>query len=393
MAEFRPGNHNHPDDNVRSIQRMLNTIRMHYCQSWDILAEDGIYGIRTANVVRQYQQYKNITSIYKDGDGPILGPTTMMHISSDYNASKNESGQHWDDEPINHKTAPMILEGRVEWSEPVKPATAEKLHLAADVLAFITNEGMPGYEALKRVCPVININISKKGDGIYLIFSKSRAVNFFKAKYRSFDIPASVSDFLGRSTLIWGWIAAYNEIQEYRSSMKEGGNASKLAKIGANIFSLCTGTVDVILSSPIFKKWAARLASRYAVASVSATATLAGATLLSTVGQAIGAFLLGWELGKLIGSIPIGKGRKLQDVIDDVIEAAWEHPYRVLGLTNPLALLIQCMKSYMLISVYSIQITNTLSHSQKKKIEELSLRDREMQIISSPPRLIIKPAD
>lgn len=78
-----PSNDNRRDPEVQEVQRMLNSIRVNFHHCWDYLSEDGIYGIKTANVVRQFQIYRGISSQMVDYC-PILGDTTIAAIREYY---------------------------------------------------------------------------------------------------------------------------------------------------------------------------------------------------------------------------------------------------------------------------------------------------------------------
>lgn len=80
---LEPYNKNKYNSDVVNIQRMLNAIRANFHHNWDYLTVDGIYGKQTANVVRQFQIYKGVSS-QMTKDGPILGDTTIQYIKEEY---------------------------------------------------------------------------------------------------------------------------------------------------------------------------------------------------------------------------------------------------------------------------------------------------------------------
>jgi len=80
---LEPNSNNKRHSEVAEVQRMLNSIRVNFHHSWDYLSEDGIYGKQTANVVRQFQIYKGISS-QMTKDGPVLGDTTILYIKEMY---------------------------------------------------------------------------------------------------------------------------------------------------------------------------------------------------------------------------------------------------------------------------------------------------------------------
>lgn len=80
---LEPSRNNKKSSEVAEIQRMLNIIRGKFHCNWEYLTEDGIYWKQTANVVRQFQIYKGISS-QMTNDGPVLGDTTIRYIREAY---------------------------------------------------------------------------------------------------------------------------------------------------------------------------------------------------------------------------------------------------------------------------------------------------------------------
>lgn len=78
-----PDNNNRPDPTVREVQYMLNSIRLNFHHNWEYLTEDGIYGKKSAQTVKKYQEYRGISS-QMSSLGPILGDTTISYIRDSY---------------------------------------------------------------------------------------------------------------------------------------------------------------------------------------------------------------------------------------------------------------------------------------------------------------------
>lgn len=79
-----PDPKNKPNSTVREVQGMLNSIKVNYHHSWEYLSTDGIYGRKSANAVKKFQEYRGITS-QMSPMGPVLGDTTIKYIRDRYN--------------------------------------------------------------------------------------------------------------------------------------------------------------------------------------------------------------------------------------------------------------------------------------------------------------------
>ncbi len=368
-----PSNDNRRDPEVQEVQRMLNSIRVNFHHCWDYLSEDGIYGIKTANVVRQFQIYRGISSQMVDYC-PILGDTTIAAIREYY------------------RKVPIITNASIS-SQPIqnkKPGIGDISKTSFELMTFLTGEGMPFYKMIQDAFPIAFKKISPNAAAPFFVFSKSEAYhNPFGAKYSRIDIPDSVSRYLGNTCLIWSLLGLKGEIEDYYYYTKINGFDNwRSAELGANVFSLSISSLDFLVSSSKLKKWMPKLFSRYAVAELGSAVSLRGVAALSTIGQIIGAFLLGWEIGKLIGSIPIGNGKCVQDLVNKFMDYAWDHPFRALGL-SPIAFAIDSWKKLIVARVNMISNVKPLTPEEKRKLKELALRDRELQMYAAPPKLII----
>lgn len=63
---------------------MLNAIRINFHHNWEPVAEDGIYGPKSARAIRGFQQYRGISS-QSTPNGPVLGDTTIRYLKESYN--------------------------------------------------------------------------------------------------------------------------------------------------------------------------------------------------------------------------------------------------------------------------------------------------------------------
>lgn len=106
-----PSSDNKSNSEVAEVQRMLNSIRVNFHHDWEYLMEDGIYGKRTAHVVRQFQIYRGISS-QMTVDGPILGNTTVQYIREAYqNVPRIASAAYSTPYKVSQKVNPLqVLE-------------------------------------------------------------------------------------------------------------------------------------------------------------------------------------------------------------------------------------------------------------------------------------------
>lgn len=366
-----PNSRNKPDSTVREVQSMLNAIRTNYHHSWDYLTVDGVYGKGTANVIKKFQEYRGIGSIMTS-DGVILGDTTIEYIRSEYRTTPVLSSCSSNTTSVNKKR-----------SEDVN-----KPQVVFDLITLLSNEGGPIYKKLEEAFPLAFKRLSARSDKPLFVFSKQLAYHN-GAKYERFNLPENVSKYLGNIGLAWAWCTIVEDVKVYNQKRITNNNTlGDTIKLGANIFSLCTSSIDTLLSLPATKQLATRIAGRYAVAETGAAFSVAGASSLSTIGACIGAFLLGWEIGKLIGDIPIGNGKCIQDVIDDYIDQVWEHPYKTLGV-SPIALAIDGWKKIIDWNVNRVSNLKPLTPSEKQKLDLYLLQHREMVMYAAPPKYVI----
>lgn len=366
-----PDPKNKPDSTVREVQMMLNTIRTNYHHNWDYISVDGVYGRDTARAVKKFQEYKGISS-NMSANGAILGDTTITYIRQEYDRVPQLSSGVLSSTPSSRGSSVM-----------------SKSKTVFDAISLMMNEGAPIYKELEKAFPIAFKRLSARSDKPMFVFSKQEAYHK-GAKYGRFNLPESVSRYLGIIGLAWSWLAISFDCQDY-TNKKKGNNLGKadLAKLGANIFSACTASVDTVLSFPATKQFASKIAGKYAVAQTGAAFSVAGATAVSVAGQCIGAFLLGWEIGDLIGDIPIGNGVCVQDAIDDYIDRIWEHPYKMLGPFNSIAYIIDAWKKIIDWNVNRISNLKPLTPAEKQKLDLYIQQHREMEMYAAPPRYSI----
>lgn len=366
-----PSSQNKPDPTVKEVQNMLNAIRANYHHSWAYLIEDGVYGRDTASAVKKFQEYRGISATMTS-EGVMLVDKTIEYIRSEYRTIPVLSNRSSTTTSINKKR-----------SEDVN-----KSQITFDLISLLSNEGGPIYKKLEEAFPLAFKRLSARSDKPLFVFSKQMAYRN-GAKYERFNLPESVSRYLGYIGLAWAWCAIVEDVKGYNQKRLAHNNThGDTLKLGANIFSLCTSSIDTILSLPATKQLATKMAGRYAVAETGAAFSVAGASSMSTIGACIGAFLLGWEIGKLIGDIPIGDGKCIQDVIDDFIYQAWEHPYKTLG-ASPIALAIDGWKKIVDWNVNRVSNLKPLTLAEKQKLDQYLMQHREMTMYAAPPKYVM----
>lgn len=362
---LKPDNNNKPDSLVQEVQSMLNMIRTSYHHNWDYLTPDGRYGELSAIVVRRFQQYKGILSEMTP-KGPVLGDTTINFIRQEFNSIPRISSASSDFVQRQYKT---------ERSNRVN-----KPKVLFDVVSLLSVEGAPIYKKIEAAVPIAFKRLSKQSDSPMFVFSKQQAYHG-GAKYARFNMPESISRYLSTVGMIWSWLLIKEEIDEYnkKRKMNNASNADSL-KLGANIYTLCTSSMDTVLASPVGRQLAKKLAGRYAVAQTGAVvsmSTVTGVAALSAIGQCIGSFLLGWEIGRILGDIPIGDSRHVQDVIDDAINYVWDTPL------NPMKKIIEW-------NVNRISNLKPLTIDEQRKLNQYLMQNREMEIYAAPPRFYFR---
>lgn len=366
-----PNSRNKPDSTVREVQSMLNAIRTNYHHSWDYLIVDGIYGKDTAKVIKKFQEYRGIVSIMTS-DGVILGDTTIEYIRSEYRTIPVLSICSSNTTLVNKRISEDVNKPKVVF----------------DLITLLSNKGGPIYKKLEEAFPFAFKRLSARSDKPLFVFSKQSA-NHNGAKYKRFNLPENVSKYLGYIGLAWAWCTIFESVKEYNQKRITNNNTSgDTIKLGAEIFSLCTSSIDTLLSLPATKQLATRIAGRYAAAEIGTAFSVAGASSLSTIGACIGAFLLGCEIGNLIGDIPIGNGKCIQDVIDDYIDQVWENPYKTLGVSS-IALAIDGWKKIIDWNVNRISNLKPLTPSEKQKLNQYLLQHKEMEMYAAPPKYVI----
>ena len=95
---------------------------------------------------------------------------------------------------------------------------------------------------------------------------------------------------------------------------------------------------------------------------------------LSRANCYVGAFLLGWGLGRFIGDIKLPNGKTIQYYIDQVINDIWEHPYEKLSFCGPVGISmatgIAAWKKCIELWVNRVKTLKPLTPEQQKKLNE-----------------------
>ena len=371
MAQYyKPSINSKSDPFIKDIQVKLNAIRLQYHGNWDYLVPDGIYGPKTGNVVKSFQILKNITPASGE-----LGPTTTNYIIQAYN------------------NVPKITNASYALSEtPIKnrPKANEIIDNtgnAASLGALLLDGSLPWVKHLVEVFPQVYYRIKDNPKAPIFVFTKSDAYHKWGKIYNRVDIRNignTVPDYLSKTAFICQLLTIKSKIDDYRAGDFEW---NRFVKFGGEITAFVTSGADILV------KQLPRLSRLgYVAADTGAAVSLGAGATLSTIGQVIGAFLLGWEIGKLIGKIPCGNGKNVQYYIDQYIDTIWEHPYKTIGLVPgglAIAAGIDAWKKAIDWNVNRVSNLKPLSEVEKKKLEQYRMQHREMYIQAAPPKCFI----
>lgn len=371
MAQYyKPSLNSKSDPFIKDIQVKLNAIRLQYHGNWDYLVPDGIYGPKTGNVVKSFQILKNITPVSGE-----LGPTTTNYIIQAYN------------------NVPKITNALYALSEtPIKsrPKANEIIdHTgnAASLGALLMDGSLPWVKHLIEVFPQVFYKIKDNPKVPIFVFTKSDAYHKWGKIYNRVDIRNignTVPDYLSKTAFICQLLTIKSKIDDYRAGDFEW---NRFVKFGGEITAFVTSGADILV------KQLPRLSRLgYVAADTGAAVSLGAGATLSTIGQVIGAFLLGWEIGKLIGKIPCGNGKNVQYYIDQYIDTIWEHPYKTIGLVPgglAIATGIDAWKKAIDWNVNRISNLKPLTEVEKNKLEQYRMQHREMYIQAAPPKCFI----
>ena len=354
MAYYQASPNPPVDPRVRVVQNKLNAIRRSCHGNWAELSEDGRYGQQTAQAVKAFQIYRGLTPA-----SGMLGPTTMEAIDEIY--------AHRFDKPVQ-------VVGNL-----------------ADAFSKVLDPSLSWMKFAQMNFPEVYRRLKVYEKAPYFVFNKKDAYHRFGSIYKRLngvELNTRIVDYLSTVAFACQWMAIVAEINDIRSKLRKGNMEGKdWAGFGKDLFLLLTGTADVVV------KHIPRAAAYYSAAETGAAFTLRQVTLLSTAGQCIGAFLLGWEIGKFIREIPCGRGETVGDCIDTYIQEIWEHPYQMLWSSGAagmsIALLLDAWKKAIEWNVNRMSNLKPLTAHEKWLLEQVRMRNREMYIQAAPPKCYI----
>lgn len=260
---------------------------------------------------------------------------------------------------------------------------------ASSLGALLLDNNLPWVKQFISSLPTVFIRMKEKEKAPYFVFDKNTAYHKFGKIYNRVDIRkigSNIPECLSKIAYIAQLLTLKSHIDEYKKEISQNGfSGISTTKFSMEITSLVTGTADIVVKKlPQFSRLG------YVVADSGAVASTATLTTLSVIGQGIGAFLLGWELGKLIGKIPCGNGHNVQYYIDARIDEIWEHPYQTLGIIPSglcIATLIAAWKGYIDWNVNRVSNLPPITPQQQREIEKYKMQHKELYIQSTPPRL------
>lgn len=387
---YRPSRYSKSDPYIRDIQLKLNAIKAQYHGNWDYLITDGIYGPKSGEAVKAFQIYKNITPASGE-----LGPTTSKYINQVYNSL-----------PTISNASPTLR------AAPIKKKLNSgdivgNIGNAADLGTLLMDGSLPWIKQFVKSFPMVFYKIKDNPKAPLVVFSKNDAYHRFGQIYKRVDIRnigENVPDYLSKIGYICQLLMLKSKIEEYKKNIYRNNNFdwALFTKTFAEMGVLITGSADLIAKewpkfvrkypylekmidpkNPLFKKL-----FTYSAAEGGAAFSLGAGATLSTIGQCIGAFLLGWEIGTLIGKIPCGNGKNVQYYIDRIIETVWDNPYKTIGWIPPsgpaIATGIAAWKKAIEWNVNSVKLIKPLTEEEKRKLEQFKLQHPEKFIPFTP---------
>lgn len=118
--DIKFSNYNRPNDRVRQLQYQLNNISDCHSLNWEHLKEDGIYGKRTAAIIKKFVNWNRQMSLATDGQGlPLLTDALFTEVKKAY-----------DKRPVASMAQP-ILKRSVPRATPADPAAYKRMIEAA----------------------------------------------------------------------------------------------------------------------------------------------------------------------------------------------------------------------------------------------------------------------
>lgn len=345
----------HPkfDPNVKVIQQKLNVIKTSVHGNWPYLDDDGLFGPMTKQAVMGYQSYKAITPVSGD-----VGDTTLRYIQEDYNKV-----------PQLRNVSPD--------TQLYKPKQRDPYQLSHVVAGTGTAAGWGALLAsdskwvihLIEALPQVYVRMEKWQQKPLFVFNKNEA--YRGSLYKRVNLPNTIAHHL----TVFAWVCqiftirpALEEYNRKKASLTAGELFSERVKLGGSVLSLILGTPDALIKLKPMMRNNRFLLTGATTVSKGFTATL------SRINAYIGAFLLGWTIGELIGKIPCGDGHNVQYYIDLYIDEVWEHPYKTIGLCPGgmgIATLIVLWKKSIDLWVNRVSNLKPLTPEEKKRFEQI----------------------
>lgn len=352
------------EPNVLTIQRALNSIRPHETRNssynWpQRIAEDGLFGIETRNAIAAFQEIYHLTPP-EPGD---LGDTTYRKIVDRDREIKTKltSGQiisaSCNSQNYIHKSV-----------RPSLRSSIEAIGTSADWSNLILDSNALWVRHLIDAVPKIYRNIQRYSQYPAFLFSR-KSTYYTGSIYKQVNVGETLSHHLTTLAYICQVLTIWPMIREYnrkKSSCMWSEMTSDTIKTGGAILQLILGTPDALIKIR-------RLMRTHRFLLLGANTTTTGVVAsLSRINAYIGAFLIGWTIGELIGKIPCGNGHNIQFYIDQRIDEIWEHPYKTIGLMPgglAIATLIAGWKECIDLWVNRIDNLKPLTEEEKKKLE------------------------
>lgn len=311
----------------------------------------------------------------KKEDFQISPHSTLYSIGLEYRVSMAEfdSSQSDSSQMLNHSLSNRFKE----------ELTNKKSDLLGGV-ALISDKNLPLFKNLEKLIdesfPLVFVRIKKKSQVPLFVFNKNDAYHKYGQVFKrvtGFKMD-TLPCYLSNVAYILQLFEIKDKIEAYQQKIRNGTITKwEYAKFAGEFTSLCTGSLDYI-----------KILSK--VGYEGAVGTIAKGATLSAIGQMIGTFILGWELGNLIGNIPCGEGKVVQDHIDRFINAAWEHPYKTMVVCPLAAMHLNAYKKTVIWNINRISAMKPLTQQEKRALESYNFRNKKMYIRSESPQYYIK---
>lgn len=350
---------------ISTVQKALNNIRPHVSRrssfNWTHLVVDGLFGEKTRDAIAAFQEIYKLFPL----EFGVLGDTTYNKIIVKEREIKtilaNKRGvmmtTSTSDVSLPNNNRPSLRDGletignATNWSNLILESNAVWINKLIDSL------------------PKVYLNVKRYNKRPAFLFNRKN--DYYHSNiYRRVNVGVTLSHYLSVIGFVCDVMTIGPKIVEYRNKSMTHSEAEMFpdrVKLGGEILSLILSTPDFIVRLKNLQGGTRLLITGAGNANTGIVA------ILSRFSAYIGAFLLGWTIGELIGKIPCGDGHNVQYYIDRRIDEIWEHPFRTIGLMPNglwLAGIIAGWKEFIDWQINSVSCLKPLSEREKRELEQ-----------------------